>query len=393
MLKPNEIERFSFILQPQLHKLENQIMADIVRRLKINGEITRSADWQIFRLSELGVAQKEIENNLKNSLNFNDEDIKNLYDDIIQKDYARDANLYKAAGLKQKEFKDNLWLQQLINTIAIQTTGELKNITQSMGFSVKNLDGSLSFLPIAEYYQNTLDNAVLGISSGAFDYNTVLKKTVAEMTSSGLRTIEYASGWTNRTDVAVRRAIMTGLSQITANISDSNAEELGTDMFEVTWHSGARPTHQTWQGGWYTKKQLETICGLGTGPGLCGWNCYHNYYPVIPGISTPTYTKEQLKEMNREENKQTEYNGKAYTKYQALQRQRNLETTMRAQRQKIKLLEEGGAAENDIIAARCRYRGTSQEYTEFSKAMGLPQQRERVTIDGLGNIGVGKYKT
>jgi hypothetical protein len=24
--------------------------------------------------------------------------------------------------------------------------------------------------------------------------------------------------------------------------------------------------------------------------------------------------------------------------------------------------------------------------------MGLPQQRERVTVDGLGNIGVGKYK-
>ncbi|MGI6270112.1 MAG: hypothetical protein ACOYKJ_06225 [Candidatus Howiella sp.] len=26
------------------------------------------------------------------------------------------------------------------------------------------------------------------------------------------------------------------------------------------------------------------------------------------------------------------------------------------------------------------------------KEMGIPQQRERVTVDGLGNIGVGKWK-
>jgi len=55
-------------------------------------------------------------------------------------------------------------------------------------------------------------------------------------------------------------------------------------------------------------------------------------------------------------------------------------------------LQEGGADEDDIITARAKYRVTSSEYTRFSKAMNLPQQRERVTVDGLGNIGVGKYK-
>ena len=65
---------------------------------------------------------------------------------------------------------------------------------------------------------------------------------------------------------------------------------------------------------------------------------------------------------------------------------------MRAQRQQIKLLQDGGADEEDIINARCRYRGTSHEYSRFSEAMNLTQQRERVTVDGLGNIGVGKTK-
>lgn len=122
-----------------------------------------------------------------------------------------------------------------------------------------------------------------------------------------------------------------------------------------------------------------------------GANCYHDYYPVVPGVSVPTYTADELREMNAKENVPTEYCGKTYTKYEALQRQRRLEIKMRAQRRQIKLLQEGNAAEDDIINARCRYRGTSQEYSRFSKAMGIPQQRERVTVDGLGNIGVGKY--
>lgn len=131
--------------------------------------------------------------------------------------------------------------------------------------------------------------------------------------------------------------------------------------------------------------------GYGTVEGLCGANCYHDFYPFIPGISELTYTSEELDELNRKENEPIEYNGKKYTKYEALQRQRRLETTMRAQRQEIKLLKEGGASEDDLINSRARYRGTSHEYAKFSEAMGLPQQRERVTIDGLGNIGQGKY--
>ncbi|MDD6526508.1 MAG: hypothetical protein PUF31_01620, partial [Oscillospiraceae bacterium] len=259
-------------------------------------------------------------------------------------------------------------------------------------FAVRNADGTVHFTEIGKFYQDTVDNAINGIANGVFDYNTALKKAVSALTNSGLRTVDYASGWSNRVDVAARRSVMTGIAQLTGKINEQNAEELGTDMFEVTWHGGARPSHQAWQGRWYTKKQLVSVCGLGTVTGLSGANCYHDYYPVIPGISEPTYTEEQLREMNRKENIPVEYGGKQYTKYEALQRQRRLETKMRAQRQEIHLLEVGGASEDDIIAARCRYRVTSGEYTRFSKAVDLPQQRERVTVDGLGNVGVGKWK-
>ena len=392
MYTPEEIEAFSMIFDNAMRSLEIEVMEDVIRRIRINGGITRSADWQLYRLYELGESKRALKKTIKDAFGFDSKEINHLYKDIIRKGYARDETLYKTKGKPFIPFEKNEALQQYISAIAEQTAETMKNISQSLGFAVKSGDKRV-FKPIAKYYQTTLDNAINGIATGVFDYNTALKQTVSEMTNSGLRTVDYETGWSNRADVAARRAVMTGLTQVTAKINESNAEKLGTDMFEVSWHSGARPSHQVWQGRWYKSSELESVCGLGSVTGLCGANCYHSYYPVIPGISVPTYTEEELDEMNRQENIPIDYNGKQYTKYEALQRQRQLETRMRAERQKIKLLQDGEADETDIMLARAKYRGTSQEYTSFSKAMDLPQQRQRVTVDGLGNIGRGKYKT
>ncbi len=200
--------------------------------------------------------------------------------------------------------------------------------------------------------------------------------------------LQNASGHSNRIDVAVRRAVLTGLNQLTGQVQEANAEKLGAEKFEVTWHSTARPTHQPWQGRVYTKEELVSVCGLGEVDGLKGANCRHDYFPFIEGISERVYTDEQLEEMNRKENEKKAYGGKEYTAYEATQRQRYLETAIRAQRQKIKLLQEGNASEDDIISAKCKYHKLSQEYTNFSKAMSLPQERSRIYSDGLGKVDV-----
>ena len=380
MLKPAEIEKLSMMYDDKMHRLEDEIMADIIRRIKINGEITRSADWQINSLYELGLTKEEIQASIQKNLNISSEEIERLYEDIAQKAYVYDADIYKKVGAVQIPFEQNAVLQQFIEAIAAQTGTEMQNVSKSLGFAVRNADGTISFKPISKYYQDTIDNAINGISSGAFDYNTAIKKAVNEMVNSGLRSVDYASGWSNRIDVATRRAVMTGIGQITGRINEMNAESLGTDMFEVEYHLGARPSHQEWQGKVWSKEQLISVCGLGTVTGLCGANCYHTYYPFIEGVSVRTYTDEELSKLNSEENQTREYNDKKYTIYEALQRQRKLETAMRAQKQKIKLYEEGAVDEQDLEAAKAKYRATSAEYSRFSKAVGLPEQRQRVSI-------------
>lgn len=388
MFTPTEIEALPSAMEQLYRSLQLNIMSDLTKRLKANGEeITSAADWQINRLYELGVSKDEIDSLIQSTLNVSDDEIDRIYDEVVQSGYARNEKLYAGKGKEYIPYAENKQLQQLVKAVKNQTKSEYRNITGSLGFAVRNADNTLSFTPLADFYQRTLDNGLMQIASGAVDYNTVLKKAVKAMTDSGLRIVDYASGWSNRVDVAARRALMTGFNQVVAKVNEDNAEQLGTEYFEVSYHRGARPTHQVWQGRVYSKKELETVCGLGTVTGLCGANCYHSYSPFIKGIDTPTYSEEELDRMNEEENTPKEYNGRQYTAYEAQQRQRQLETAMRADRQKIELLTQGGADDDTITGAKVRYFQRQDEYVKFSKAMGLPKQWERITVNGKNALG------
>ena len=63
---------------------------------------------------------------------------------------------------------------------------------------------------------------------------------------------------------------------------------------------------------------------------------------------------------------------------------------MRAQRANIKQLKNGKADADIIRAAQTRYLTTLHEYQGFSKAMNLPEQMERVYMDGLGRMSGGR---
>ena len=390
MLTGDEIESLPIGLEKLFRGLEKRVMRDIIRRLKAAGEITRSADWQIYRSAELGKAVDEIKKEIAETLDGGDEEVNRLFDEAAKTSWARDKKLYKSVGKPAVAYKDNEPLKQLVAAVKAQTSDELRNITGTLGVATAN-KGRIKTVSLTEYFTDTLDNAALDISSGAFDYNTVLKRTVTELVNSGIRTINYDSvskrPTTARADVAARRAVMTGVNQLTAKISEDNAKTLGTDMYEVSAHSCCRPEHVEWQGGWYTMAQLKSVCGYGKVDGLKGANCGHDFDAVIPGVSEPSYTREELKQMRAEELKKHEYNGKKYTKYEASQRQRRLERTIAARRHAVDLLEEGGADEQTIQTARASFQAVSQEYTRFSKAMGLPQQRERV---GTALVGM-KY--
>lgn len=379
-------EKLSGQIVKNFSDLELRIMEDIIRRIKKAGEITSTADWQINRLLILGNSSEDIEKMIKEALNASYPEMFELYDQVIDWEYVRNKDVYEQINAEYIPYEENVQLQQLTDAIIQQTDAELQNITQSLGFYLDYGDGKRVLTPLAEVYQNYLDAACLDIISGAFDYNSALRRVVTQLTNSGLRQIDYASGRANRVDVAARRAVITGITQLTGHISDYNAQKLQTDYFEVAWHSGARPTHQIWQGKVWSSQQLVTVCGLGTVTGLEGINCYHERYPFIMGISERQWSDEWLAQKNMEENTPKEYHGKTYTLYEAKQRQRQMETAMRAQREKVQLLQAGGADPEEITIARAKYQGQLNEYARFSRKMGLKQERDRIYLDMRGRV-------
>lgn len=379
-------EKLSRQIAKNFADLEMRVMEDIVRRIRKTKKITSTADWQINRLQILGNSSEDIEKMLKDTLDASYPEMFELYDQVIDWEYVRNKDVYEQINAQFIPFEENEELQQLTDALIQQTDDDLRNITQSLGFYLDYGNGKLVLTPLAEVYQSYLDAACMDIVSGAFDYNNVLRRTVSQMTNSGLRQIDYASGRGNRVDVAARRAVMTGITQLAGKISDMNAERLGTEYFEIAWHAGARPTHAVWQGRVWSKEQLVTVCGLGTVTGLEGANCYHERYPFIPGISERNWTDEWLEKKDREENTPKEYNGKEYTLYEAKQRQRQMETAMRAQREKVQLLQAGDADPDDVMLARAKYQGQLNEYSRFSRKMGLKEERERIYYDMRGRI-------
>lgn len=365
--------------------LEERILQDIARRIKKTGEITSTADWQINRLRILGYSSEDIEREIKKTLDASYPEMFELYDKVIDWEYVRNKDIYEQINAEFIPYEENRQLQQITDAIIQQSLEDLENVTKSLGFYL-DYNGRKVLTPLSQVYTNYLDNACFDIVTGAFDYGSVLRRVVTQLTNSGLRKIEYGSGYASRVEVAARRAVMTGVANLTGEIADYNAKKLGTEYFEVEWHAGARPTHAVWQGQVWTKEQLYSVCGLGTVTGLLGANCYHTYYPFFPGISERNWSDDWLEEQNRKESKPKEFRGKEYALYEAKQRQRQMETAMRAQREKVQMLQNGGADRQEVMLQKAKYQGQLNEYAAFSRKMGLKEERERIYLDMRGKI-------
>ena len=366
--------------------LEAEILKDICRRFKISGEATESAIAQIKILRNQGVKMKKIEKVIKRTLNLSGKELQEIFERAVDRNREYyDHLLSKTELLSVTETgisKEMLAIQK-------QTHDEFVNLTQSLGFAIRT-GANVEFLPIAKAYQKILDDAAAQVMSGAFDYNTAVRNAVKRLTDSGLQMVDYASGWHNRADVAARRAVMTGVSQLSAQYAEAVADVLNTDYREVTAHQGARDTgigwqnHKAWQGRVYSLKSgdkypsIYEVCGWGQVDGLEGANCRHHHFPFVEGVSERTYTEEQLSNIDPPP---FEYQGKTYTAYEATQKQRQIETAMRKCKREMIGYEAAGQMETYQDSA-IRLRRLSVEYKAFSKAAGLREQPERARVYG-----------
>lgn len=365
-------------------QLEDDLLEEICSRLKIADNLNEVTVQDIRALRGIGIDLEEIKKLIADRSKTSIDRLNTLLDEVVERNQVYFTDLIDLAKVTQPEY---IVSDRDIAAIIKQTQQELSNITQSMGFLVTQ-GGKKVMLPPAKAYQSALDRAEMQIMSGGISYREAIKQAVKGLADSGLRIVDYESGHTDQVDVAVRRAVMTGINQLCDKYTEQSAEFLGTKDYEVSAHIGARDTgtgwqnHKSWQGKVYSEGKggrypdIYSVCGLGYVDGLHGANCRHKRFPWVEGVSERTYTDHQLENIDPPP---FEYEGKEYTAYEATQKQRQIERTVRKLTRERTAYNSAGLAEDgqDVSA---RIRRLKTKYAEFSKKAGIPEQKERMKV-------------
>lgn len=387
---PERLDSLPEELAELYRSLEATLLEEICSRLNVSGQLNEVTVQAMRALRSHGISQQEIERAIRRTTNISEKKLTELLDDVVERNQRYYSELIDIADVTAPQT-----LLSIEDTYAIyeQTRQTFRNIAQSMAFLV---DNGRTLLAPARAYQSCLDKAILKIEAGATSYNESIKDAVRELADSGLKTAQYESGHIDQIDVAVRRAVMSGVNALCQRYAEQSMDYLETDLVEVSAHIGARNTgvgpanHESWQGGiyrWSEKPRsskgdypdfVETT-GYGTGPGLGGWNCKHHYYSFVEGVSEPTYSKKDLEAMKGENRKFT-FEGKEYDGYSASQKQRQIERTVRKLKREQTAYKAAGLTEEEQ-AVTARIRRLNKEYKEFSEAAGLPMQRERMRVE------------
>lgn len=365
--------------------LEDTLLMEICSRLKLRDELNEVTVQDIKALRSHGIDLKEIEKAIRKTSGISEAKLNALLDDVVERNQKYYTELIDLAHITQPET-----LVSVEDTWAIyeQTKQTLRNITRSMGFLVNT---GRTMLPPAKAYQWALDAATLKVESGAISYGQAIKDAVRELASGGLRVVDYESGHRDHVDVAARRAVMTGVSQLCSKYTEQAAEYLETPYYEVSAHAGARDvpgrspwaSHKGWQGKVYSTRSgdiypnIYEVCGLGAVDGLEGANCRHRRNVWVEGVSERTYTDEQLAHIDA--GLGCTFEGKTYTAYEATQMQRRVEREARKLKREKAAYKAAGLHE-DETAVNIRLRRLNAKYKAFSVAAGLPEQRERMKV-------------
>ena len=376
MLTPDQITALRDMSGQIIDPITEFLIEDIARRVSEAGQLTGTAAYQVWQAQKLGLSQKELKKELQKRLKVSQAQVEQLLTQAAETGYNFDVSRFPTVDALP--FAENTGLQQILDATVKLAQDDLTNVTQTIGFITP--DGKCEELTKA--YRKTCDFAFQKVVNGAQDYTSAIRDATRQLAEKGIRTIDYDSGVHTSLEAAVRRNIMGGLGLMNEQITQQNHDDLGCDGWEISAHSGSAPDHEDIQGKQYSDKEFEKLNNSPERRRIGTLNCGHSAMPIILGVNEPQYTAEELEEFRQQNEAGIDFEGKHYTLYEATQRQRSLERSIRKTKRKILIDEATGDAEK-LQWDQIRLVRTREEYHRFSKAAGLPEQFERMEKAGF----------
>ena len=371
-------------------QLEDDILSAVIRRILKMGYVSEASKHQLEVLQAAGLLYDDIVQLIADRTDACTAQVKALFEDAGVQTVAIDNSLHEAAGALPIDIRQDSSTRQVLEAGYKKTLGTMRNLVSTTATQTQTA------------FIQTCDRIYMQVSSGAFSYQEAIMNALRALADTGAEVV-YPTKHKDRMDVAVRRCVLTGVSQTAAAVSLQQAEDAGCYLMEITAHSGARPDHAKWQGQLVTitgKDAGKIIDGLrvftlseigyGSGEGFKGWNCRHNWHAYYPGFSTPNYTPEELKKLDEP---CISYNGKLYTEYEVSQMQRAQERRVRAwKRRCITAQESVNSATDEATRATAqaefdrsaRYLKTNEaKLKDFCRQTGQDRDRFREQVLGF----------
>lgn len=367
-------------------KLNIEMIKDICERLMSAElydyhQLPGAARYEAWLANQYGMHYEEMVKVVAELTKKSESEVKNLFEEAGLLTLENDQMIYDNHNISPIDIRNNSTLSQMLTEMYTRTNGELKNYTRT---TLQNMPD--------EFY-HAMDKAYTAVASGVESYSKAISDTVEELAKAGSH-VTYPTGHKDTIEVAVRRAVLTGLNQGAAQISLQNAIDNGFEYVVVDAHLGARvndenkiANHAGWQGKIFkiegkTKDygNLKEETGFPGDPlGLCGYNCRHNFYPYMLGDPNP-FEKDIPDEKE---------NRKAY---ENSQKQRSMERKIRESKRNLMGLQtcidnckdEKAKFElqQEYNKKADRLQKQNKAYKEFCEENGLKTEQDRLKAAG-----------
>lgn len=407
MLDERLIEKVVERLALRIEEGNGYVLQKIGESIKKIGALSPSKAQQLSQILKYGGNYDKIVKKLAEITNLNAKDIYEMFDEVARNDYKFAKQFYDYKGVKYIPYEQNKALQEQVKALARMTAEQYVNFSNTLAFT-KRVNGRVVYTDLARTYQDTIDKAVLSIAQGKTTFNEEMYSTIKELGSSGLKTIDYASGRSVRLDSSVRQHLRGALRNLHNETQAIFGEEFGSDGVEISLHFNPAPDHAEVQGRQFSKEEFEKFQNDQDAVDYTGklftkehddkdrrsiseYNCYHYTFDIVLGVSKPQYTNEELQDILENNQKGFELDGEHYTNYEGTQMQRKLETEIRKQKD-LQII--GKASGNDQLVLESQQKITqlTHKYKQLSDVSGLPTKMERMRVSSYKRINVNKMR-
>ena len=376
----------------RFNKFNTKVLKELGNIIKQFDGVSPSQAYQISQELKLGYDLNKLLLELSQISGKSIQDISKLFDKVAEENVNFAESYYKAKNQEFIKYEDNQQLQNLVESIKKQTNNTFINIANSknIGFTLKDSQGNITYKSIPEVYNDLIDESVYNVSIGVEDYQSAMRNTIKQLADSGIKIHEeklgYKNGYNRRLDSSVRQDILTGIRQVNLDIQKQIGEDFGADGVEISAHFPCAEDHLDIQGRQYSNEQFEKLNSNLDRP-IGEYNCRHFVFSIVLGVNLPSYTKSQLARYRKESLQEVNYKGKTYTKYEATQVQRQLETAIRKQKDRQIIARASGDKE-EIGLAQQKISQLTTEYNKFSRVANLDTYKNRTSVSGYRPVKV-----